>query len=312
MLSGFLITGILVDGEGKPKRIRNFLARRVLRIFPLYYLALLLIFFVVPLFTSDPSVIYSASDKPYYALYVQNLFLPLIEPDTASSVYLSHTWSLAIEEQFYLVWPWLVIFLPRRMLIALLCLILVAAPLARFQILSDHPRAWYQYWLVYKNTLLHVDGLAVGSLLALIVRSKHMTKSRVRNAGLVVGLLTLSFAVWTLIRLAKNGVTHYPYTPTEPILGSIMFTILSLGFGGLLAVILALPSRLMDGLLCNAVVTWIGRISYGLYVYHFPIILGLRSYDLHPAVSVAATFGVAAISWYVFESPILKLKARFS
>jgi peptidoglycan/LPS O-acetylase OafA/YrhL len=311
VISGFLITGILVDSEGRKHRLRNFFARRVLRIFPLYYLVLFVFFVVAPFFTTNPDILYADGDKAYYALYLQNLLLPLIEPGTGSSIYLSHTWSLAIEEQFYLVWPWLVILLPRRALIALLCLILVLAPIARFQLLAERPTAWYQYWLVYKNTLLHVDGLAVGSLLALIVRSNRVSERALKRTGIALTLLCLPIAWWVLSSLAARGVINYPYTPTDPVTGSSMFSFLSIGFGGLLAVILTLRSRSLDVVLCNPILTWIGSISYGLYVYHFPVILLLRTSEVHPLVSIAATFAVATLSWYCFEKPILRLKQRF-
>ena len=312
VISGFLITGILIDSRGREHRLRNFFARRVLRIFPLYYLVLFALFVVAPLFTSDPLIVYPSSDKAYYALYIQNLCLPLINPELPASVYLSHTWSLAIEEQFYLVWPWLVVFLPRRVLIAGLMLVLIAAPIARFQLLAERPAAWSQYWLVYKHTLLHVDGLAVGSLLALIVRSTRVSERALKLTGTAITLVVLPFALWVLSSLASRGVSDYPYTPTDPSIGSLMFSILALGFGGLLAAILTVRASWLDAFLCNPLLTWIGSISYGLYVYHFPVILLFRRFELPALASIPTTVAVASLSWYLFEKPILRLKARFS
>jgi len=312
VLSGFLITGILLESRDQLHRIRNFFARRVLRIFPLYYFVLFLLFVVAPFFTSDPSVLYPDEEKPFYLLYVHNLFLPLIKFDEFYSVYLSHTWSLAIEEQYYLVWPWLVLFLPRRLLVALLALVLVAAPIARYQLLAASPGAWSEYWLVYRNTLLHIDGLAIGSLLAFAVRSKAATERTVRNVSAVLALVALPYAFWKLNQLrADFGITHYPYMATDPWIGASTFTILSVGFGGLLGVVLTHSSRILDRVLGNPVSVWIGSISYGLYVYHFPVFLLLRPYEIHPLASLAATFGVAALSWYLLEKPILKLKTHF-
>ena len=312
VLSGFLITGILLETRDQPHRIRNFFARRVLRIFPLYYFVLFLLFVVAPFFTTDPSILYPNEDKPFYLLYVHNLFLPLIKVNEVYSVYLSHTWSLAIEEQYYLVWPWLVLFLPRRLLVTLQALVLVAAPIARYQLLAANPGAWTEYWLVYRNTLLHIDGLAIGSLLAFLVRSKAATKRTVRNVSAVLALVALPYAFWMLNQLrVELGITHYPYMPTNPWIGASTFTILSVGFCGLLGVVLTQRSRILDWILGNPVSVWIGSISYGLYVYHFPVFLALRPYELHPLLALAATFGVAALSWYLLEKPFLKLKSRF-
>ena len=312
VLSGFLITGILLDSRDHPHRIRNFFARRVLRIFPLYYLVLFLLFVVAPFFTTNPEILYPDSDKPYYVLYVQNLFLPLIEGGDTASLYLSHTWSLAVEEQYYLVWPWLVLFLPRRVLIVLLGLILIAAPIARYLVLSEHPGAWKSYWLVYKHTLLHIDGLAVGSLMAILIRSKRVTTHLVRNLSAVMALITLPYAFWILHKIyAEGGIVHYPFTPTTPWIGASTFSILAIGFGGVLGVTLTQSSKVLDAVLSNPVAVWIGSISYGLYVYHFPVIRALLPYELHPLIAPTLTVAIAALSWYLIEKPILKLKSRF-
>jgi peptidoglycan/LPS O-acetylase OafA/YrhL len=309
VLSGFLITGLLLDGKGEPGQLKHFYARRVLRIFPLYYTVLAIVFLGMPALAREGAEAYPASHAPAYLLYVQNLVLPLIEPGGGVPVTLSHTWSLAIEEQFYLVWPWLVLLLPRRWLAGLLVLVLVAAPLARHSVLSETPRHWYAYWFVYKNTLLHVDGLAAGSLLAIAARG--LSERALRAGSLALALTALPATLWLLHALTRGGVLHYPYEATSPLVGSALFTGLALGFAGVLGVALTVRSRPLDVALTNRPAVWLGRVSYGVYVFHFPVFLALRSRGLHPLVPVAATLLVAALSWRFLEQPFLRLKARF-
>ncbi len=311
VLSGFLITGILLDGRGEPGQLKRFYVRRVLRIFPLYYATLAVMFFIVPLYTSDPLVIYPREEQPAYFLYLQNLLLPLIQPGENVSVYLSHTWSLAIEEQFYMLWPIMVVVLPRRVLGVFLGVLIITAPLNRYLILDSQPRNWAGYWLVYRNSLLHIDGLAVGSALALIVRRRDMSAQLLGRIGAVFALIALPAAFWALHQLSSAGIHHFPYQPSHPIMGAWMFSVLAIGFGGVLLACLGLRAPWLDPLLCNPAAVWLGRISYGLYVLHFPIILALRGTKSLPLI-VCAILAAACASWFLLERPFLKLKDRLA
>lgn len=308
VLSGFLITGILLETKGLPGAPKSFYARRLLRIFPLYYLVLALVFALEPHLV-PPELVHPASDRLWYFAYLQNLALEMLHIGSVAPLHLTHTWSLAVEEQYYLVWPWLVWLLPRRALAALLALVLLAAPLARFEVLSAHPGAWRSYWLVYRNTLLHVDGLAAGSLLALVARLPAATPTRLGVSGALAAVLVLSPALWGLSELARIGIVQFPSQPSDPRVGALAFSLLSVGFAGAVAAALGLRSRLLDLLLANPPVRWIGRVSYGLYVWHY-VVFQLAPWE-SPALSVAVTFALAALSWYAFESPLLRLKRHF-
>src|ERR1035437_6667488 len=154
VLSGFLITSILIEARGKPRYFRNFYGRRALRIWPVYVLVLVVCYASAPWFIG-PGVLDAVKAAPWlaYIFFAQNLFHLALPPA------IGPTWSLAIEEQYYFLWAPLVRFLRRPwMLLAVLVAALVGSPLLRLANLS---------WMTLTHTLIHLDGIALGSLLAL-------------------------------------------------------------------------------------------------------------------------------------------------
>src|SRR5688572_7114217 len=115
VLSGFLITGILLESKGTPNYYRNYLAKRTLRIFPLYYFFLIVFFIVFPLVGYSDSIYnydYLSSTQSWYWLYIQNWRI-FFDPHYPGEDIISHFWSLAIEEQFYIFWPLVIYLIPR-------------------------------------------------------------------------------------------------------------------------------------------------------------------------------------------------------
>ena len=164
VLSGFLITRILLDTKQSECYFRNFYARRCLRIWPLYYSVLLFMFVIVPfLRPSEAHAVFEARSSPWWAfpVFLQNFLVSI--PAMATGP-LGVTWSLAVEEQFYLFWPLVVRFCNetqlRKIAIAVICL----SPALRFY-LSLHQVN------IYSNTFCRLDGLMAGALLALVIRS---------------------------------------------------------------------------------------------------------------------------------------------
>jgi peptidoglycan/LPS O-acetylase OafA/YrhL len=139
VLSGYLITGILLDAKGSGGYFRNFYIRRALRIFPAYYLVLLLtaatIYIVAP---TSPVFGPGAFEWNYFIFYVQNYWLGIQAYQTPLAGILGHTWTLAIEEQFYLIWPAIVYFLGRRALVVFCIALLVLSPIVRVWILQSN------------------------------------------------------------------------------------------------------------------------------------------------------------------------------
>lgn len=332
VLSGFLITRILLESRGSPGYFRNFYARRFLRVFPLYYGTLIFVFYVWPHLTDDPRAVVPAAQHPYFFLYVHNLFLRLLEwaptGGWAHYPYLGHFWSLAIEEQYYLVWPFLVLWLRPRALRRVLVFILVASPVLRFYLYRDDPhhalpQSYYWFWSrvdptflgrtnwwIYKNTLTRLDGIALGSLVALVVNQGWLTRAAFRRLAAVLAVVFLPLSTWLIFRHDFFPITQYP----PRWLVTSIYPMVALGFAGLIGVLMThTGGGPLTWLFDNPPVRYVGKISYGLYVFHWPTWIALNeTFGLHsPWLFAGLTFAAAMLSWHLFERPILRLKSRF-
>jgi peptidoglycan/LPS O-acetylase OafA/YrhL len=307
VLSGFLITGILTDSKGSPHFFRNFYARRVLRIWPLYYAVLFVAFVIVPLFA--PSMRSTAAGIwPAFVFYVQNIVFVNRETYPFG---LGATWSLAVEEQFYLTWP-LLVFLFKKRTLAIICASLVVVSLslrlaARFY---GAPSGFIHFF-----TLSRLDAIAFGSLAALWLRSPSCTLVRWRTrAYQFLGLGAAGVLLARILMHRNSSIVSY--------------TFLAITFVGLLGISLTSDPRssLLGRSLSAAWLRYIGKISYGIYLLHYPLFIlwsrfigSLAFYQAHPLAGNLAAFAgqiplaaiAASISWHFFEEPILRLKERF-
>jgi peptidoglycan/LPS O-acetylase OafA/YrhL len=294
VLSGFLITGILLDTKQSEHYFKNFYARRCLRIWPLYYSALLFMFVIVPLFRpSEAHAVFAARSSPWWAypLFLQNFMVPI--PTSATGL-LGVTWSLAVEEQFYLVWPLVVRFCTqvqlRRIATAVICL----SPALRFYLSLHHVN-------IYSNTFCRLDGLMAGALLAVLVRSVGFHPRKFLTRAWVLFLVSVPLA-----------------------LGIEFFHARWIGFSAVAAasvsfVYLALFStqKWLQTILTNRPLVYTGTISYGIYILEKIPLDVAKAVHLteHPFLSMAlttgATYAIAAVSWKLLEQPFLKLKRDF-
>lgn len=311
VLSGFLITGILADARDTPRRLRTFYARRALRILPLYYAFILLLFAVPPLLGAHAYATPWRQQLPYW-LYVQNVW-PL---RGGALDFAGHLWSLAIEEQFYLVWPLLVFTLSRRAMLRV-CVACVVGALA-FRLacvftVDDLRR-------VYFLTPARIDGLALGGAVALVMRGGGAAWLR----RVAPAVLALAAAV-----LAVAPFRHSGFDPGGVYMVAVGYTALVFFFGA--ALVLALDGRAsaLPRLLSGRTLRFFGRYSYGLYVVHVPVIglAGLAGlspdafagtpWELPALLGYVALMGGASIlvalaSWHLFEKRFLDLKSRFT
>jgi peptidoglycan/LPS O-acetylase OafA/YrhL len=320
VLSGFLITGILYDARNKPHYFRNFYMRRLLRIFPLYYGVLALVFFVAPLIPllRGPTLDYLVDRQAWAWLYAINIYIA--RSGEWSFSYLDHFWSLAIEEHFYLFWPLVVFLLARRprVLIVASLTIAVGAMLARL-IGSIAGLSW---WTTYALTPFRLDGLALGAFLAMTARQPQGVERLVRVLPWVLaaagGLLAVTF-VWTLL-VSRQGLGL-----VLPVRASLILMLLAC----LLVWALFAPKQSVTSrFFCSRSMTFLGTYSYGLYVYHHFISYYLstnytefelaRLLGSHgAAVALQATLGalaslaVAYLSYELFEKRFLRLKRLF-
>jgi peptidoglycan/LPS O-acetylase OafA/YrhL len=303
VLSGFLITGILVRARDQPHRFRNFYARRTLRIFPLYYAALAIAFIIIPLASSDGV---PWRDQWPYWFYVSNF---RIRDVVAKNIYVGHFWSLAIEEQFYAVWPAVVLLASTRVARRACVAIIVGSVAVRFGLVAMHSG-----WRPYYWTFSRGDALACGSYIALCFQSDDYRRRAAKWAmpvaavvGLVLGILMWWNRLETIYRNDSS-----PATMAGRILVPLL---LAFFFSALL--ILALQRPRIARALDIGPFRFIARYSYGWYVWHGMLIPAVIAYagtwPLWPRAfaGIGASFVVAIASYHLFESPFLALKRYF-
>ena len=320
VLSGFLITGILYDAQSKPHYFRNFYMRRLLRIFPLYYGVLALVFFVGPLIPllRGPTLDYLLDRQAWAWLYGVNIYLARHEEWSFS--YLNHFWSLSVEEHFYLFWPLVVFLLARRprVLIAVSLAISLGAVFARMMGLL----IGVNWWATVVLTPFKLDGLALGALLAVMVRQPGgpdwLVRVLPRLVAVAGGLLALTF-VWTLL------VSHRGPELVASVRAPLFQTLLAC----LLVWALIVPKQSVTSrFFRNRCMIFLGTYSYGLYVYHHFISYYLVTHRTElelahwlgshgAAVALQAVLGAsvsvaaAYLSYELFEKRFLRLKGLF-
>ncbi|HVE81465.1 MAG TPA: acyltransferase [Myxococcales bacterium] len=322
VLSGLLITRILLRQRGRPGYFRSFYARRALRIWPLYTLVLA---FALLGAWRIPGLSYEmpAPQSAAYALYVQNL----VYPGSYGPWPLKVTWSLAIEEQFYVAWPLLVALLPERWLRRFLWGVVAAMPVVRWAALA----AGASPLLVYMHTGCRLDGLAAGGLLALALAQPGPGPGRFLSRARWGALLVPAACalVWSPL-MGGDALIQRPeaVAGAELLAAGGVYTLLSLGFGGVVAMVVGgggVPAA--RALFSGRALRWLGTRSYGLYLYH-GITIHLDQALLRPwlrdhlggrmaanaaglALAVGGLLALAELSFRFFEQPLLSLKSRF-
>ncbi len=316
VLSGFLITDILMNTLGQPHFLRNFYLRRLLRIFPLFYLALVICLLVIPEIRGiQLDLEYYTQHQAWLWTYLQNWLFIFKAPQ--GDPILLHTWSLAVEEQFYLVWPFIILLLrkPGRLLVFVAVLLLITGA-ARFAVWSYKVED-----LAYSSlyTFTRIDGLCIGAMVALLMRiNRDWLK---KNTTFIVLLMAaINFGFYFLNN--RQGFTL-------PYLAFVGYTTFAVLFGLLVYEAVRGESGVIRFLLDNRPLKFFGKISYGLYVWHWPVYLLLfdpfknflirqqsvsfRMAELGSAVTATgAAIALSLLSYYFFEKPFLKLKNRFA
>jgi len=318
VLSGFLITGILLDEKGAPRQLRNFYMRRVLRIFPIYYAVLLVAFIILPALGSAPAwSIANKSNEIWYWLYLVNWDIPI----EGGGGGLSHFWSLAVEEQFYLLWPLAVIALSPRALSRLCLALIVSAPIARAVMI--HHNLEFATWAAYEFTFARWDALAVGALLALIVRHRPWLERAVAILPKVL--------YGTLAYIAIYMAMNHNFAAVEHGLAALNQSVAALLFAAALfnGLFSSYPTASpWQTLLSSRALRNVGKYSYAIYIFHFPVVVALYAawqkhfgefQRLNPLLDsnirlllvALLSYLLAVCSWYVLEQPCLRLKRFF-
>lgn len=318
VLSGFLITGILYDNRGREGYFRDFYARRALRIFPLYFGFLALRFFVAPqLFEVEGVELHSPPAQQAWAwLYLTNLQIVLLGPGSESA-FTGHFWSLAIEEQFYLVWPAVVLLLPRRRLVALCCLVVAAAPLLRAVFVYGFGASFWAYYF----TPSRMDALAMGALVALAVRAPGGLDALLRWR---VPVLAVSGAALAALYVWRGLGSR------DAVVLTAGMSVVGFFFAALIVTaVAAAPGTPLHRAFVHPALLFFGRYSYSLYVFHLavdealqrtafrergPVAVGgvlVPAQLLFLAAGVSITILLSVASWHLYEKHFLKLKDRF-
>jgi peptidoglycan/LPS O-acetylase OafA/YrhL len=290
VLSGFLITQILLINRETGQSLFQFYARRVLRIFPLYFFVLLMAYaFNIPecrkYFT-------------YLITYTSNFITALTQGDTG---YMSHLWSLGVEEQFYVFFPLLILLIPKRFYLKCFFAIAFLALLSRVCVYFFTADNVKTLWLSYMLTPCCLDCFAIGAILAYLrINEPSRLNKILKNNYLFMffGLLCILPALpgfYPLIRFSflRTAISVSCFW----IIGKASTT----GIPGI-------GSRILD----NRIVVYLGKISYGLYIYH-PFVPWI--FNHFPSIPtffyLPVTIAIAALSWHLLELPINRLKKHF-
>jgi peptidoglycan/LPS O-acetylase OafA/YrhL len=317
-MSGFLITGILVDTVGAPGYFRMFYVRRMLRILPPYYAFLVIWFLLLPLVPGFGDMATRWSEQAWYWLHALNFRLVIVgqylpEPR------LYHLWSLAFEEQFYLLWPAVVAACSRPRLLRVCGAAFVGAFLFRLGVALTGTH--YEVGFVLLPGRL--DPLASGATLALIIRQPGgldavVTWSR-RIAVLAGG------AVLALIAVRRS------FLPNDPVILTVGLTVSAVLAASIVGSVLRLERTSLAGrVLLHPAMIRVGGFTYAAYIWHWPVEvmaerMGFDPLAMHAAFGIrlvgqfvywatllVASVGMGALSWYAIEVHSLKLKRFFS
>jgi peptidoglycan/LPS O-acetylase OafA/YrhL/glycosyltransferase involved in cell wall biosynthesis len=319
VLSGFLITGILIEARGGEGGLKRFFVRRSLRIFPLYYAVLIALFVGLPLLGAGTSTGLDMVSPHQgwlwtYSGNIAKFFDPSIAFQ-AGLIQTKHFWSLAVEEQFYLLWPFCVMWLSGKAL-GRVCVGVACASLAL--------RTGLQFVVgdaVYTFTPCRLEGLMVGAYVAIAWRdAASVVHHRVLVRNVAVGCASVLGVTWLAVGLDNAHWTMLTYG----------FTVVAVLSGALLVMVLkTAKTSTLHRVLCAEPLRFVGRLAYGLYVFHYLLMPLFQSY-FSPEVlvrevfghywpsrfasmglSIAASIAVAWVSWHVLEKHFLALKDRF-
>jgi peptidoglycan/LPS O-acetylase OafA/YrhL len=303
VLSGFLITRILLDLRTVPRRlpaIGRFYVRRALRLFPAFFLVLgVAVWAAVPL---------ARETWPWHAAYLSNVF---IAGEGRWQGHLSHFWSLAVEEQFYLVWPWLIVFAPSRWLGAVVAAAVLLGPVSRFAAASAGLTE--AFWALVPGG--SADSLGLGAWVALAAAPRRDGRPRI---AVRPWLPVVAGSLWGCLQIADAVASLPPAVVVcRQVLQGVVFAwVVKRAVGGF-----AGPG---GRALAHRVTRGIGRISYGVYLIHAfaPVVVFAVAQSLgaeawvpasecaRAALYAAVTLALASLMWRWVERPVLAWKSR--
>jgi peptidoglycan/LPS O-acetylase OafA/YrhL len=309
VLSGFLITGILFDTALMENKAKNFYARRALRIFPLFYAVLIGFLLLTP--------ILHLHWRPGHLLFffylsnMKDIFAPSLGP-VHNWINLDHLWSLAVEEQFYMLWPFVVWWVrDRKKLLWMILAVLIIGPFLRGFFLWEGMNPG----TVSRLLVTRADSLLFGGAVALLVRGPGADRIPAQR------ILSICAVLFILLLFLAHGPVQY-----SPWMASIGYSVIAAS-SACLVFLAQHGSNWVSRNFNHPFLRFFGRYSYGLYIYHGIYFVYLRHLSgtlervvhsgtiaqfLDFAFGFGISIGLAMLSYHYFEAPILNLKRRFS
>ena len=335
VMSGFLITGILYDSQAKIHRYRDFYIRRTLRIFPLYYFVWGLVLLLTPLahwqwnfrwalwpayvgnyarffFLHQPGDPYRF-DKLTFGAPVSSWFGYPVH------LYIGHFWSLCVEEQFYLIWPFVVYWVRKRETLIKICMaVIIFSPIVRAVLSEALSSQFLRMELFYRSLPTRCDALLIGGLVALMLRGPEEAVLRRLRRPLLVASCVLFVALY----LASTKVLSLSFEGSASNwIGVFGFTLIDV-FAAALILECIHPGSRFGTLMSWKPLRALGIVSYGFYVYHDLLhdfysdwahrLSARYAYTLTLLIAFAGTLIIAALSYRLLEKPLLGLKDRFA
>ena len=315
VLSGFLVTGILLRTKGRPGFLKNFYMRRILRIFPLFYLLLAAVFLILPqLDFLKGNWHVNPGDWAWYAFFASNFLVAL--KGNFNDSFVGVSWSLAIEEQFYVVWPWIVARFGTRGLKRLLWAVIAGALLARCVLWSLGASSLQ----IYVLTLTRIDSIAFGALAALCLGEEKSVLFLGRSRKMLAVSGTALVLVFCL------GWFDVRSTP----MNTFLYTLIAFFFTQLLVLAASAGADDWAGrFFSQPFLRLAGKYSYAIYLFHMPLKSLIRDCGFGDAqfrqlpggpfsgqlifyfVALAACMLAGHLSWHAYESKFLRLKRHF-
>lgn len=311
ILSGYLITRILLNTKNSPNYFKSFYMRRVLRIFPLYYFVLFLSFIVLPSFislSSEAQQIIGAQWKLW--TYTSNMFFIFpVNWDISSFPNFGHFWSLSVEEHFYLIWPFIIYYFRSSKIIHIMWFVFFFSM-----------TCWIFgfYALIFKwTTLTYASALAMGGILAYYeYRNKLLIEKLYIRISKYASIFLFLFVLSAFMPRSMGMI------------GSLIGYVVSLLFFSMLVLMAVFGNSKIKMVFDHKILFFIGKISYGIYIYHGllrPYFKEFFYYPMHDffgggiftsmIYTISVTFVsifLAYVSWELFEKHILKLKKYFN
>jgi peptidoglycan/LPS O-acetylase OafA/YrhL len=305
VLSGFLITRLLMENRfnsGLPRKslIKNFYIKRSLRIFPIYYGTIIFLYLIQ--FQNYQEA------TPWMLSYAANIHISLSLPYLGSY---NHLWSLGVEEQFYLIWPFVILFVPERHLLKTICFFIVVSVFYKTGLYLFNG-GWHP--AINASTISCMDAFGMGALIAYWDRyDKEAIKSMISKKWILISVLII-FTIFII----------YPRVPSFPyineIYGNFLFSIIA--FYLLMPATQDAYKGVFKKIIENKLIIHLGKISYGLYLYHLfmPDLYNYiieKGFSLPPlgfpryCISFVMCLTISELSWFIVEQPINRIKKKY-